>query len=141
MLSKTTFVLITAFAAYRVSYATLCTTTQATQPPTVPATAPPPPPPTAPPTTTAAATTLGPIPNSNPNGNPAITPYHPCFRPMISYLQLTYGGESRCEGGPTNNKCRNGECLDPYLPVCCQNEKGCNACSGKKKKNRKTLRY
>ena len=74
----------------------------------------------------------GPIPNSNPNNNKAITPYHPCFRPMPSYLQLNYGGESKCEGGPTNNKCRNGECLDPYLPVCCQNAKGCNECSGKK---------
>ena len=116
MFSKTTFFLVIAFAAYRVSYATLCTTTQAPAPPTTPA----------------EATTLGPIPNSNPNNNPPITPYHPCFRPMPSYLQLNYGGESRCEGGPTNNKCRNGECLDPYLPVCCQNNKGCNECSGKK---------
>ena len=77
-------------------------------------------------------TTAAPLPNSNPHNNKKIVPYHPCHRPMISYLQLTYGGTSKCLGGQINNKCHgNSECLDPYHPWCCQNEYGCNECSGK----------
>ena len=106
--------IIIVIALFHVSYGSLCTTTQSEVITTTPA-------------------LTGPIPGSNPNGNKAITPFHPCFRPMISYLQLTYGGSSRCEGGPTKNKCKgNDQCLDPYHPWCCQNAKGCNVCSGKK---------
>ena len=77
-------------------------------------------------------TTAIPLPNSNPHNNPAIKPYHPCFRSMLGYLQLAYGSDSKCLNGPTGNKCRNGECLDPYLPWCCQNANGCNECTSKK---------
>lgn len=59
--------------------------------------------------------------------------YHPCNRSLKGYTRLLRGINENCRFGYAGNQCHNLECAQNKdgLTACCQNDFGCNKCTGK----------
>ncbi len=64
---------------------------------------------------------------------PPVSMWHIWPRTMKNWLRQNRSATFSCQGGPSNNLCRNNIMCNPdggLAKACCQQESGCNACQG-----------
>ena len=64
---------------------------------------------------------------------PPVIMWHICPRTMKNWLRQNRSASFECQGGPSNNLCRNNSMCNPdggLTKACCQQKTGCNACEG-----------